>query len=59
MKFLKRSLYQMKLSEVGFPSKVEFFTPRLESKFFSGFFSHVEEQGKKVAFCCLDKLEML
>lgn len=59
IKFLKRSLHQMKLSEVGFCLKVEFFTPRLESKFFSGFFSHVEEQGKKIVFCCLNKLDLL
>lgn len=50
MKFLKRSLHQMKLSDVYFCSDVEFFTARLETKFFSGFFSHVEEQEKEIVF---------
>ena len=59
IKFMRRSSHQMKLSEVGFCSKVEFFTPRLVSKFFSGFFSHVEKQGKKIVFCCLKKLDLL
>lgn len=58
IKFLKRSLHWMKFSEVGFCSKVEFFTPRLESKFFTGFLSHEEEQEKKKVFCCLNKLDL-
>lgn len=60
LQFLKRSLHKWNFLRLAFAQKQRFFTPRLENKFFSGFFSHVEKQEKKkLVFCCLNKIDLL